>query len=108
LLYTDPVWGRWTGCAGFTITDSGTLTVSWVKPAEEGNALIIRLHETVGASGSLRFTSERYSTAMLTDIREGEGISLTADARGLFAAPYRAHQILTLILSEVEKENPSG
>jgi len=102
LIYTGPVWGRWAGSGGIAVIDPGTLTVSWVKPAEDGPGMVIRLHETAGASGAFRFSSERYSTVMLTDIREGQGTVFTADEGGGFQVSYGAHQILTLVLGGTE------
>jgi alpha-mannosidase len=85
----------------FHLGDLGSLAPSAIKPAEDGDGFILRLHETVGRPGTITITSPLpCSQITLVDILEapldGAATHPVPDAHGGFAIDYRPYQILSL------------
>lgn len=75
-LFTDFLPVRTEGCSSFPLPQwSGGATVvpSWMKPAEDGQGWILRMHETRGQRGSLRLEDSRSWKIERVDLREQSG-----------------------------------
>ena len=74
----------------------GSLNVSAVKKAEDGDALIIRLYEYDNARGcaSVRFGLPLQSCAMCSLMEEEESFLAVEDHEA--AVPYRPFEVITL------------
>jgi alpha-mannosidase len=82
--------------------DDPNLLVDTVKPAEDGDGVILRLYERHGGSGTARLlphSSLGGTTARLTNILEDPGAELVVDADGSITLDYSPHQVLTVRLS---------
>ena len=92
-------------------SDLGGLTPSWVKPAEDGNGLVIRLHECSGEGGTATLALRRElfdgirPDVTLTNILEDETLKTRIHDAGehdgyfLFGIPYDAYRIVTVRVS---------
>jgi alpha-mannosidase len=81
--------------APFQLLDLGSLTPSWVLPAA-GGGLILRLHETAGASGRASLVCPGATVEAVDFLERVVGGSFAQDTDGMVAVPYRPYQVLGL------------
>ncbi len=63
--------------------DSSSVKLDGVKPAEDGNGIIVRLYETCGADAkTILFVPKRFKTAVETDLLETDGDTVAIKASG--------------------------
>ncbi len=79
----------------FHLSDLGTLTPSWVLPAA-GGGIILRLHETAGASGCARLLCPGSTVTAVDFLERDLPLHPTIDADGTLRLPYRPYGILSL------------
>ena len=95
-LFTEPVAysGAAFGGAPFKLEGAETLIPAWVKPAEDGNGMILRLHETRGQCGAAKLT--------LADGWKGEICKMDETTIGKLGGKgelaFRANQIVSVHL----------
>jgi len=83
--------------APFELSDLGSLVPSWVLPAQRSGGIILRLHETAGATGTatLRLHGPR-RTVEYVDFLERRLARAKRLAAHTFAIDYRPYQIVSL------------
>jgi alpha-mannosidase len=86
--------------APFALDQLGSLTPSWVSPAEHGAGYVIRLHETAGGGGAatLRLT-DTMARVRLVDFLERDMGELQSTADGVWALPYTPYQVLSVLVT---------
>ncbi len=82
----------------FTVKEAGTLTVSWIKPADTRKGYIIRLHETAGTAGKtvIKLNDESSVKVLLVDLLERQQHSLEVldNCIHLHYSPYELLSVL--------------
>ncbi len=84
----------------FAAVESGELILDTIKRAEDADALVLRLYEPHGASGTSRlrlelpFESARYANALEETLGESE----VAVEDGALIVPYRPFELITLLV----------
>ena len=92
------------------LREGGSLTPSWVKPPEDGEGLVVRLHECAGEGGSATlqvhrdlFAASRLEVC-LTNILEDDPQASRLNETGCeaeflcYEIPYRPYQIVTVMM----------
>ena len=89
--------GAVTGGSWFAV-DTPNLVLDTVKPAEDSDALVLRLYEAHGARGRARIrVGLPFSRAVRANLLEDEGDELPV-AGGTIEIAYRPHEIVTILV----------
>ena len=87
----------------FELRELGSLTPSWVLPAERGGGFVIRLHETAGGSGSTTLRLPVPPGAVrFVDFLEREVGRPGTDADGDFIVPYGPYQVVSVLVERAQ------
>ena len=79
----------------------GTVTPTWVLPSGEGRGYILRLNETLGASGTLSLAFQQPPTFLsAVDFMERpvQGVDIRAAGGGTYQITYRPYQVISLLV----------
>jgi alpha-mannosidase len=72
----------------------GSLVPSWVMPTSSGDGMIVRFHETAGATGEAVIACPGAQRARLVDFLERDLPGQITCIDGVIRLPYRAYQVL--------------
>jgi alpha-mannosidase len=83
----------------FSEVDDPNLVLDTIKPAEDSDALVLRLYEAHGGRGTARVrVASPFASARHANLLEDDGDPLEVD-EGAIVIPYRPHEIVTVKLS---------
>jgi alpha-mannosidase len=95
---------RWSACVSETqgrslaSVDDPNLVLDTIKPAEDSDAVVLRLYEAHGARGTARVRLDRpFAKAALANALEEEREPLELDGAEI-VLPYRPHQVATVLV----------
>lgn len=85
--------------APFTLDNLGSLTPSWVLPAESGSGYLIRLHETAGSPGAARLRLSSPANAVTSvNFLENTLTELPQVGEMEYEIAYGAYQIVSVLV----------